>query len=986
MLAVTLLPQYGNNSVALAEGMPVPAISAGTVSDALKRLALETGVNLLFISEAVRDKKTSGSHHAETVAEALRQILAGTDLDFTAHPNGSFSVAARPAPTPAPAATTSGPPPAAARRDMQEVTITADRIHDPAALRQIDERVTTAVLSADMMARAPDSNVAESLARLPGISVALTTLDHYLGGVDTAARGQGEFVSIRGLDSEFNVNLVNGVNVAQSMPYSRQMNLALMPPLGLDRIVVTKASTADMDGNAIGGTIDFRSPSAFDFSQSFTKIYTRGQIDSRALDYNLDAGGGTGQVETATKFGPLDQFGVYATAYYDHHNFVTSELDWQANDFGYRISDAKGNGSANSPTGDNLVLGGVNPEFSKGDIERYGGSLSLDWKGDDNTAFLRSTYGYSFTQQDIFQIGFQSRGLVSRTVLGDGLVQNQTTDAQLHYWFETNPELAELTTHSVGGTSDFGRWKAAYEIFYSWGQNSRPDHVETSWGLESPSDQYSYLGALGNPLRLTYANKYAIPLLTAAQLALVNDLSAYTVHNQGELNIMESTQHKGGGQIDLTDNVGRGVLDTVQFGTKYVASYRTMFDRDWSIAISPKGQTLAESPLVERVLPSVIPGIYDYSIPILNGDKVRSLILAGLYSLSPDDYNGNSMRGWERVAAFYAMAHLKQGCVEIVPGLRFENTGIDNTYWDMAGRQHHWATSHTTYNELLPSVFVNIRPTEGSVYRGGVWASYSRPSFFQLGGGMQTNVGSDGSLIFTEGNPHLKAIQATNFDLSAEWNNRRGGNVSLAGYYKQLQHYLYNSGSSFTAGNTTDTGTISITRPNNGGSAHVIGTELSASQRLLWLPRPLDGLGVGGNVTLQHSVAHLNDPHLSATNQMQGAPDRLANFFLFYDQGGLSANLSYRYTGYYIEQYGEWGSSFFNTTMNGSDLNKWIHPTGTLDFSVRYRFENGIEIGAAVTNLLGGYAYYSTIGKTQGTVPQIIDAGRLFQTTMSVTF
>lgn len=975
-----------------AETSPLHPVPAGDLADALRRLALDSGRNLLVISDEVRGRTTGGSREGAAIEDALTQILKGTGLGFRLLPNGAISVfplADRHARADAPAP---AEPPPGPLHEIQSLEIFADRFPDPAARFAWNETGPAVLLTPGDIARAPDGTVAEALARLPGIGVALTTLDHYLGGVDTAARGQGGFVSIRGMDSEYNVTLINGVNAAQSMPYSRQMSLSLMPPQGLSGIVVRKTSGADMDGDAIGGTIDFRTPTAFDSDRPFTRITTQGQIADRALDYHLDAGGGGVQVETSQRPGPA--VGIYLTGYYDQRNFTTSELDWQSGDFGYRLSDGRGNSAQGLSPGSNLVLGAVNPQFTTGTIERYGGNASLDWRGDNNSAYWRGTYGYASTRQNIYQIGLQSRGLVSATPLPGGQVLHETTDAQLHYWFETNPELAELVTQTVGGTSRQGSVTADYSAFFSYGQNSKPDHIETSWGVENPSDNTTYIGALGTPLTLSWSGRYPVPALTAAQRAMIADPSSYRVHNQGELNSMESTQRKGGARFDVTVETNAGILDRVRFGGKYVASRRAISDRDWNVPLFARGQTLADvtlsgAPVITRTLPAVIPGRYSFPVPLLDGDRLLAAALARRPALSPDEENGNSMDGTETVAAGYAMAGLRIGALEILPGVRFESSTIGTRFWDAGAPdplRHHWGTSHTAYDELLPSLFINARPTEDLLLRAGIWTSYARPAFFQLGGGTQTSVSPDGGVTIAEGNPHLRPVEATNFDLAAEWRGPKGGHLSVAGYLKQMSHYLYNSGDSYLTGTTTNLGSLSISRPENGGSARVLGVELAASQTAVWAPPPFDGLGIAGNITLQNSAAHLNDPLLGRTNPMQGTPGMLANLSLFLERDGLMACLSWRYSGAYVEQYGEWGSGYFGTAMNGSALNKWVHPSDSLDVTIRYRLSPSVEVSAAAANLLGGDAYYSTIGRTSGTVAQIINAGRVFRSGLIVTF
>lgn len=174
---------------------------------------------------------------------------------------------------------------------LDKVTVAATRYN--ATDMQMAATNTVNVLSADDLKTTAVHNVAEALGLMPGVNV-INTGQSYFGGIDGAARGEGMFSSVRGLNAEYNVNLINGINVAQGMPYSRGVQLSLLPPSGLQTIALNKTSTADMDGDAIGGTIDYRTPSAFDSTdRQGGSVTLSGRLESRARDYG-DSGLGSG--------------------------------------------------------------------------------------------------------------------------------------------------------------------------------------------------------------------------------------------------------------------------------------------------------------------------------------------------------------------------------------------------------------------------------------------------------------------------------------------------------------------------------------------------------------------------------------------------------------------------------------------------------------------------------------------------------------------
>ncbi|WP_366758322.1 TonB-dependent receptor [uncultured Sphingomonas sp.] len=136
-----------------------------------------------------------------------------------------------------------------------------------------------------------------------------------------------------------------------------------------------------------------------------------------------------------------------------------------------------------------------------------------------------------------------------------------------------------------------------------------------------------------------------------------------------------------------------------------------------------------------------------------------------------NNFNCGTLKGKETVTAAYATTTLKAGDVEISPGIRYEHTDIHNVFWVIpyaSGTEQPGSFSGNTsrYDALLPSLFVNWRPTTTLVARADVWMAYTRPPFFQLGGSATARTGDDGKTTIVQGSPELKAIRATNMDAS----------------------------------------------------------------------------------------------------------------------------------------------------------------------------------------------------------------------------
>jgi len=867
---------------------------------------------------------------------------------------------------------------------LSGVTVAANR-YDASSL-QFNANRTVDVLSAKDLQTTAVHNVAEALGLMPGVNVT-TTGTGYFGGVDGAARGEGMFTSVRGLPSEYNVNLIDGVDVAQGMPYSRSVQLSLLPPSGLQTIVLNKTSTADMDGDAIGGTIDFRTPTAFDIDKPTSgSITVSGRSESRARDYGGSGLGGGLAAEFQTKFGAQKQVGVYASAYYDYRNVTNSEVgaaESALNDGSWAFAHASADGgdAAGYDPARNLSSIGMNVGVAAGYERRYGSNFSLDWKVDDSlTAYARATYAYALTDQDTIYNQLLPND-VSYRPAGGGTYKPVIGRIANRFWYETNPERADLATFQVGADKTAGGWTISPNVFYSFGDNDRPNHVE----IDGREDKYSQANFAygGSTLQAYGPGGFPYPQLTPALLGSVNDIPGMWANDYGELTRIFSGQKKGGAKLDFRYDFDDGALSSIQFGLKYSDSSRRFTNRDWSTAgIDDGTTTLGDLGIFGGNYASIFPGKYRWSTPKVNEAAVSDLIYAHLQpgdldtcgsSYWVNNYNCNSMRGTEAVSAAYAMATFDVGALEIQPGVRFEHTSIRNTFWvtpaDADGNElpGYFSNNRTQYNEALPSLLLTYRPDESSVYRAQAWESYTRPAFVELGGGSQISV-SRGVTTITQGNPDLKPIKSTNLDLSAQWLNDRGGFASVAAYYKRLHDYIYDNGAGQVNPNTSGSGAVLYKMPSNGGDGHVEGLELTFRQKFLALPSPWDGFGISLNATRQNSRVDLGLAGFD-NERLQSAPRTMGNAELFYEKNGLSINLSYHYTGAYLLTY-----DYLNQGSPWDDL--WVRPIRRVDLHAGYRFSDALQLDLSISNLTNQYSYWSHIGRESLAISDIVDAGR----------
>jgi len=131
--------------------------------------------------------------------------------------------------------------------NLSDVTVVGKLNQEEEEASRLSEKTASniiTVISAKAMERSPDINVANVLQRMSGVNILRSN------GSD------GAFAVIRGLEPRYNNTLVNGIKIASPDEKNRFVPLDIIPSDLLKRIEITKALTPNMEGDAIGGTVN----------------------------------------------------------------------------------------------------------------------------------------------------------------------------------------------------------------------------------------------------------------------------------------------------------------------------------------------------------------------------------------------------------------------------------------------------------------------------------------------------------------------------------------------------------------------------------------------------------------------------------------------------------------------------------------------------------------------------------------------------------
>jgi len=221
-----------------------------------------------------------------------------------------------------------------------------------------------------------------------------------------------------------------------------------------------------------------------------------------------------------------------------------------------------------------------------------------------------------------------------------------------------------------------------------------------------------------------------------------------------------------------------------------------------------------------------------------------------------------------------------------------------------------------------------------------------------------------------EGNPNLKPVQALNVDISGDWANTRGGQLSAAGFYKALKDYIYDSIDAFSDATPTQSGDVVVTQPHNGGAGDVYGLELTGRQRFVGASPLWTALDLTGALTLEQSRVNTLEPGLSSHERLLDQPDIDGNLQATYTKAAGSLSLSYRYTGPYVAQYGALGAS--------SALDTWVRSAERLNLVAVYQPAPRFKTTFSVSNLLNDVSYHATIGEHSEAIPSLVYSGRTY--------
>ena len=829
---------------------------------------------------------------------------------------------------------------------LGQVTITGLRRSQIQSINQKKEGLSIKeVITANEAGRLPDINVAEATQRVSGVSI-------------ETDRGEGQFVSIRGIQPSLNNVTLNNTTLASTRD-SRATGLDLLPTEIISSIEVVKTTTPDMEGNAIGGTININTLSAFDKSKPFVNIAVDGLVQTQQVDlsgFDNTRAPFRGAVTAGKRFGKSEKFGVVGSANFFRRDFSASILDpdgWEFNKQFY-------------PNEIELQIEDI-------ERDRLGLSADLEFRPTKNNSIYLKTL-YTRTKEvalnSEFELTMQTSASVvptdqtatsGRFARGSGELDQAFTD-----------EIENLYSYTLGTKNHFGKWGVDLYGTFSKAKTFLDNFDAT---FENPT-------ATEPSLSSTYNTAPFFFEITPDNPAIASDPEIYKLRNLNFTNgLLNENIYEISSDFKYDTNLGKAHA-FLKFGGRYrdrskvSDRSRDSYDLSYGGVVVPNANAYSLTPFHFPVSVPAQGGATPFVHGNVNKFKVFADDPANLSNKSKivfdklvtDQQSGLlDFTNNETVTAGYVMGVIDFKKLSFITGLRVENTDTrseNTTISTFKGNASLGTTvAKNNYTNFLPSAQLKYNVTKNLVTRASWTNTIGRPNYSDLSGATnlsETEIVSGGVTTYTGSvrmaNPGLKPYTSSNLDATAEYYMPNGGIIAIGGFYKRILNQIYRKSRTdiLTYGGRSYT-TFSISQTLNAGPADLYGMEVTYDQALTFLPGMLGGLGVSANFALIDSKVELADRPNEKLPLFRQA-DNVYNGALYYQKRGIELRFATSHrSGFLLETASPDAANVKRAVDAGfsvKDFDRYEAPRTTYDVSGKYMFPNKrLSISAQVRNL-----------------------------------
>lgn len=719
-------------------------------------------------------------------------------------------------------------------------------------------------VTAEDLGKFPDKNAADSLQRVPGISV-------------DRGWGEGREISVRGTDKNVNMTQLNGQAVASGYWWandkqSRGFNYDILPSEVIGSLEVYKSPSADLDEGSIGGLVIVKTRKPLAFKQALTA-----QASLEAT-YSKLPGKTDPQASGLVSWKNADNtVGVLVSLSKQKRTMRRDGLENFTDSTKYTIVDQNG---VQTP-GAYASWGGGSAIFRQ-DRDRTTGMVTLQLRPNNRTDltlnYLNSDMSMNNNNQNyLWQAGglADSKGVLNvvdpkfittsdgtKALVGGTLPKTGGVSFEPIY----RESYVKSNVLDLEGTYDADKWRAHFQVGSSKGSGGS-DHDRNFW----------FLGDSRVTIDLG-PDKYNVKYLDINPL----DPKVLTLQNARDW-VRHMKAKENYAQADVTYDIDGSAINAVKFGVKLrdnsVQNDRTNGSvgpgsTGW-VAYSLADLSTGPSPLLSQAgATSGSLTQYAWLDDGLAASKGFAMYDKGVkYTPALGEY----YRITEKITAVYGKAEFAVDKLRGDFGARLVKTKQTSQAYQVGTL----GSESRSYTDFLPNLNVVYDLRKDLVIRGSISRVMARQTYTDLTSSIQLD-GTTNSA--TAGNPNLKPVHSNQGEIGAEWYFADASVVSATFFIKKLDTFVY----PVSKPEVVDGKTRTVTRPVNADNgADIKGLELQWQQ-------PFGG-GFGGIFNYTLTDAKSGSVNGGKRLNVLGNSRDQANASVYYEQGGISLRVSYNY-------------------------------------------------------------------------------------------
>ena len=749
------------------------------------------------------------------------------------------------------------------------------------------------VMSQQSIQLSPDVNVASVLQRVSGVTM------------ERDASGEASYAILRGMDKRYNYTLVNGVKIPSPDDKNRYIPLNMFPSDLMDRLVVSKSLTADMEGDAAGGVVDMVMKDA----PSHFQIQANAAIGASDYFWNDSRNYLSSNRGSYTHTSPYEAHGAdYKATTADFSNGPTqiTKHSLPAPNFVGGLS--IGNRFWKDRIG--VMLAGSVQNIFRGAERTYN---SVKMASGEQAMYIYSLQHRYYSIHDL-TAGFHAK--VDLQLDNNKLewynMYVRTNSKGVRYNNSINTEYISSDTYTQDDeTRSLSQTQSVFATHLKGTHHLTPSFTVDWAGIFSQAKEE-------DPDRtyLTLTNTVEAPDGVDGFLWSAGKNILKTMPKDMERRFQHNTDKDRAGYLNLSYDTrfSRGISALWKAGAQYRRKERG--NRYYSYVFSPT----------------------DISQQ-LDGNGFDQFASINWTCKTP--YSQASQLNYdskEHIGAAYLMTTVKTPWGELNAGVRAEHT--NQIYTMLQKFRNMGQVGEQSYWDWMPSASVKWTPTKKMNVRLSYYRSINRPGFYEI-----VPYQIMGEEYQEKGNPDLKRARIDNVDLRWEWFPSATEQVLAGVFYKYLQDPIEQV--FVSADGKIGSGADAYYMPHNLGNAKNYGFEID-------VVKYIRHFGIKANYTYTHSsiTTTKREYNVGSAEYKTGVTQTRP----LVNQAPHTANLSLLYKDTRYGWNAQLAASFTGTKLAlvspFKDADQWDKAMFGLDFSMEKKFPCGVSLFLKANNLL----------------------------------